>query len=160
MEGFRRTLLTSIAGLAVAVVAATAAFAGSSDAAAYRAQVNAICRSFTPTFTRVEKDMAAAKRAGNSQRYAYDLGVMLALSLKETLRIEKAPVPSDAQERMAATLSVLHASGLQLRRTIAAAVNADAQAFATESKKLGRVAAPLNKMFDNVGLRDCGSNQL
>ena len=45
VEGFRRTLLTSVAGLAVAAVAATAAFAGSSNAAAYRAQVNANCRS-------------------------------------------------------------------------------------------------------------------
>ena len=133
---------------------------GSSNAAAYRAQVNAICRSFTPTFTRIETDMAAAKRAGDAHRYAYDVGVMLALSLKESIRIEKAPVPPDARQRMAAPLSLVHASELQLRRTIAAAVNADAQAFATESKKLARVAAPLNKIFDGVGLRDCGSNQL
>jgi hypothetical protein len=160
VEGFRRTLLTSAAGLAVAVVAATAAFAGSSNAAAYRAQVNAICRSFTPTFTRYENDMAAAKRAGDSHRYAYDVGALLALTLKETVRVEKAPVPSDARQLMAAPLRLLHTVDLQLRRTIAAAVNADAQAFVTESKKLARVAAPLNKSFDAVGLRDCGSNQL
>ena len=85
---------------------------------------------------------------------------MLALSLKESLRIEKAPLPPDARQRMTATLSLLHTIELQLRRTIAAAVNADAQAFAAESKKLARVAAPLNKIFDAVGLRDCGSNQL
>jgi hypothetical protein len=30
----------------------------------------------------------------------------------------------------------------------------------TESKRLAHVAAPLNKSFDAVGLRDCGSNQL
>jgi hypothetical protein len=159
VEGFRRTLLTSIAGLAVALVAAAAAFAGGSNAAAYRAQVNAICRSFTPTFTHVESDMAAAKRARDSRRYAYDTGVMLALSLKETVRVEKAPVPSDARQRMAAPLRLLHTVELQLRRTITAAVNADAQAFATESTKLARVAAPLNKIFDAAGLRDCGSNQ-
>ncbi len=160
MEGFRRTLLTSVAGLAVAVVAATAALAGSSNAAAYRAQVNAICRSFTPTFTRLENDMAAAKRAGDTHRYAYDVGALLALTLKETVRVEKAPVPLDARRRMSATLSLLHTAELQLRRTITAAVNADAQGFATELTKLARVAAPLNKSFDGVGLRDCGSNQL
>jgi hypothetical protein len=159
VKGLRRTLLTSLAGLAVALAAASAAFAGSSNAAAYRAQVNAICRSFTPTFTRFESDMAAAKRAGDGRRYAYDVGALLALSLKESVRIGKAPVPADARQRMAAALSLLHTVELQLRRTIATAVNADAQGFATESKKLARVAAPLNKSFDAVGLRDCGSNQ-
>jgi hypothetical protein len=160
VEGFRRTLLTSVAGLAVALAAATAAFAGGSNAAVYRAQVNAICRSYTPTFTRLESDMAAAKRAGDSRSYAYDVGALLALSLKETVRVEKAPVPSDARQRMSAPLKLLRTVELQLRRTIAAAVNADAQGFATESKKLARVAAPLNTSFDAVGLRDCGSNQL
>jgi len=160
VEGFRRTLLTSVAGLAVALVAATAALAGSSDAAAYRAQVNAICRSFTPTFTRLENDMAAARRAGDSRRYAYDVGALLALTLKETVRVQKAPVPPDARERMAAPLRLLHTVELQLRRTITAAVNADAQGFAAELKRLTRVAAPLNKSFDAAGLRDCGSNQL
>jgi hypothetical protein len=160
VKGFRRTLLTSVAVLAVATVAATAAFAGSSNAAAYRAQVNAICRSFTPTFSRYENDMAAAKRAGDNHRYAYDVGALLALTLKETVRVEKAPVPSDARQLMAAPLRLLHTVELQLRRTITAAVNADAQGFVIESKKLARVAAPLNKSFDAVGLRDCGSNQL
>lgn len=160
MDGFRRTLLTSSAGLAVALAAATAALAGGSNAAAYRAQVNAICRSYTPAFTRLESDLGAAKRAGDMHRYAYDVGAMLALTLKETVRIEKAPVPSDARQRMAAPLALLHTVELQLRRTITAAVNADAQRFEAESKKLGHVAAPLNKTFDAVGLRDCGSNQL
>lgn len=159
MKGFRRALLTAATVTAAALVAATAAVAAGSNAAAYRAQVNAICRSYTPLFRRLESEMATAKRAGDNRRYAYDVGVALALTLKETVRVEKAPVPADAKERMAGPLRLLHTVEIELRRTIVTAVNGDAAGFAIESKKLAKVAAPLNRAFDAVGLRDCGSNQ-
>jgi hypothetical protein len=151
-------LALSIA-VSVALVGAETSSATGSNAAGYRAQVNAICRSYTPKFRQLLSDMASAKRAGDNHRYAYDIGVAFALTLKQGLRVEKAPVPVDAQRQMAATLRLLHAVDLQLRRTLAAAVNGNAQAFAAESAKLGTVAAPLNRRFDAVGLRDCGSNQ-
>ena len=144
---------------AVALASAAATSATRSNAAAYRAQVNAICRSYTPKFKSIESDMAAAKRAGDNHRYAYDAGFALALTLKQGLRVEQAPVPADAQRQMAAPLKLLHSVDLQLRRTLAAAVAGDSQAFVAESVKLAKLAAPLNHRFDAVGLRDCGSNQ-
>jgi hypothetical protein len=149
---------TSIAAC-VALAGAASASAAPANAAAYTAQVNAICRSFTPTLKQVESDMLKAKRAGDQHRYGYDLGVMLALTLKEGLRVEQTPVPADARAKMATPLRQLHAVDLALRRTIAAAVQADAQAFTLEAKKLATVGAPLNRSFDAAGLRDCGSNQ-
>ena len=59
-------------------------------------------------------------------------------------------MPPDARQRMAAPLSLLHTSELQLRRTIAAAVNADARPSPPRRRELARVAAPLNKVFDAV----------
>ena len=154
---------TGIPALAIAVgcalVAAATATATGSNAAAYRAQVNAICRSYTPKLKSLEADMAAAKRAGDDHRYGYDFGFALALTFKQDLRVEKTPVPADARHQMAAPLQLLHTVDLQLSRTLAAAVAGDGQAFATESAKLAKISAPLNRRFDTVGLRDCGSNQ-
>ena len=65
-------LVTAAAALA-ATLGATAADA---NFAAYRTHVNAICRSYTPRFKRLEADMAKAKRAGNLHRYAYDFGTI------------------------------------------------------------------------------------
>ena len=141
------------------LVFAAAANAAGSNAVAYRTQVNAICRSYTPRFKSLESDLAAAKKAGDERRYGYDLGLMLALTYKQGLRVEHAPVPTDARKQMAAPLQLLHSVDLQLRSTLAAAVAGDVQGFATESTKLAKLAGPLNSRFDAVGLRDCGSNQ-
>lgn len=152
-------MATLAASLAAAVALVAAAAAAGSNAASYRAQVNAICRSFTPKFKRLESDMTSAKRAGDTHRYAYDFGVALTLTLRQGLQVEKTPVPVDAKAQMAAPLRLLHSVDLRLESTLAAAVKGDAQAFATESAKLAKVSAPLNRSFDAAGLRDCGSNQ-
>lgn len=144
---------------AAAFAAAVTATAAGSNAVAYRAQVNAICRSYTPRFHQLESDMTKAKSAGDVHRYAYDLGVVLALTLKQGLRVERTPVPADARARMTVPLRLLHAADLQLRRTLTVAVNGDSAGFVTEAAKLAKVAAPLNRSFDAAGLRDCGSNQ-
>jgi hypothetical protein len=144
---------------AVALASATASSAASSNAAAYRAQVNEICRSYTPKLRSLEADMAAAKKAGDSGRYGYDAGYALALALKEGLRVEHAAVPADAQRQMAAPLRLLHSVDVALRRTLAAAVAGDSRAFAAGAVQVAKLAVPLNREFDSVGLRDCGSNQ-
>ena len=145
--------------LVTALVAAASATAAASTFAAYRAQVNGICRSYTPKFKKLAADMTSAKRAGDVQRYAYDFGTILGLTLAQGVRVEKTPVPADGRTRMASTLRLLHASDAQLRRAIAAATAGDQNGFKTELTKLAKVSAPLNRSFDSVGLQDCGSRQ-
>jgi hypothetical protein len=144
---------------ALALASATASSAAGSNAAAYRAQVNAIGRSYTPKLRSLGADMAAAKKAGDTRRYGYDAGYALALALKEGLRIEHAAVPADAQRQMAGPLQLLHNADVTLRRTLAAAVAGDSRGFAAGAALLAKLAAPMNREFDAVGLRDCGSNQ-
>jgi NaMN:DMB phosphoribosyltransferase len=151
----RAVLLAGVAALVAAVGAAAAA----ANFAAYRAQVNGICRSYTPKFKRLEADMVRAKRAGDARRYAYDFGTILGLGLAQGVRVEKTPVPADGRARMAPTLRLLHASDSQLRRTIQAATSGDPNSFKTQLVKLAKVSAPLNRSFDSVGLQDCGSRQ-
>jgi hypothetical protein len=148
-----------VVALATALAAATAATAAASNLTAYRAQVNGICRSYTPKFRKLEADMANAKRAGDVHRYAYDFGKILGLTLAQGLRVEKTPVPADGRTRMAPTLRLLHAADAQLRRVILAATAGDQAGFKAELTKLAKVASPLNRSFDSVGLQDCGSNQ-
>jgi hypothetical protein len=143
----------------VVLVSAGVASGAQANAASYRAQVNALCRSYTPRFKQLEADMAAAKRAGDNARYGYDAGVVLSLAFKEGLRVENTPAPVDARAQMAAPLRLLHTVDLQLRKVLAAAVAGDRQAFQAEAAKLATVARPLNHALDAVGLRDCGSNQ-
>lgn len=143
----------------VVLVGAGVASGAQTNAASYRAQVNALCRSYTPMFKQLEADMAAAKRAGDNNRYGYDAGVVLSLTFKEGLRVESTPVPVDARAQMAAPLRLLHTVDLELRWVLAAAVAGDRQVFQAESARLATVARPLNHTFDSVGLRDCGSNQ-
>lgn len=148
---------------AAAVIAmlgsATMAVGASSTLAAYRSHVNSICESYTPQFKTIEADMARAKRNGDAHQYAYDIGFALALTLKQGRRIEATPVPADARAVMASPLRLLHRVDLQLARVTAAAVAGDNAALQIEGAKLTAIAAPLNRTFDSVGLRACGSSQ-
>jgi hypothetical protein len=148
-----------VLALVTALAAAAAATAAASNFAAYRAQVNGICRSYTPKFKKLEADMASAKRAGDVHRYAYDFGKILGMTLAQGVHVEKTPVPADGRARMAPTLRLLHASDAQLRRVILAATAGDQNGFKAELTKLAKVSAPLNRSFDSVGLQDCGSRQ-
>jgi hypothetical protein len=148
-----------VVAVVTALVAAAAATAAPANFVQYRAQVNGLCRSYTPTFKKLQADMANAKRAGDVHRYAYDFGKILGLTLAQGLRIEKTPVPADGRSRMAPTLRLLRTADAQLRRAIQAATAGDANAFKTQLTRLAKVAAPLNHSFDSVGLQDCGSRQ-
>ena len=124
-------LVTAAAALA-ATLGATAADA---NFAAYRTHVNAICRSYTPTFKRLEADMAKTKRAGNLQRYAYDFGTILGLTLAQGVRVEKTPVPADGRARMAGPLRLLHAADAHHAQDHAVHARAKAQVVADEQRQ-------------------------
>jgi hypothetical protein len=142
-----------VAASAACAVAATANFAQ------YRAKVTALCRTYTPRIKRVEATMVAAQRAGNNQKVAYELGVLVGISLAEGRRIESIPVPADGRKTMARPLRLLRKADTHARNMLAAAAAGDQGATVTELAALQRAADPLNHAFDAVGLRDCGSKQ-
>jgi hypothetical protein len=142
-----------------AAAASSAATAAATNVAQYRAKVNALCRSYTPKLKKVEADMSAAQRAGNAQRAAYDVGVLIGASLAEGMRIEAMPVPADARAVMVKPLGLLRSVDAHGRRLLQAAVAGDKKAAASELTAIQRVAAPLNQALGAAGLRDCGSNQ-
>ncbi len=80
-----------LACLAAGALAAPAS-AAHADRAAYVGRVNAICRSFTPKMQAAERAGKAAYAAGNAHRYAYELGIVLGLSLKQAGEVQRVPV--------------------------------------------------------------------
>ena len=80
-------------------------------------------------FRQVEADMVAAKRAGDSHGYGYDIGLALSLTLKHGLRVESTP----ARAQMAAPLRLLHIVDLELRRVLAPIQPRRCAAFQAES---------------------------
>jgi hypothetical protein len=143
--------------LAVALLAAAAASA--STPAAYRAKLNGICRSYTPTFKSFE---AALKKAeANKDGYAYGvaLGKLIGLGLRQDRQLESVPVPSALTLRMRPILKRLRTIDVHLARAVIDAAHGDPQGMLAEVTAVNTVGKPLNHMLDTAGLRDCGSNQ-
>jgi hypothetical protein len=154
-----RLVVCGVAALTVAAATINAAVADPANATTYRSQVNGICRSYTPRLKRVEARMRSAVAAGDRQAYAYDVGVLVGISLVEGVRVEKTPVPADSTQRMVRPLRLLHSTDGQLRRVVARALAGDLAGVLAQAAPLAKLQGPLNSSFDAVGLRDCGSNQ-
>jgi hypothetical protein len=154
-----RLVVCSVSALTVAAATISAAVAGPANATTYRSQVNGICRSYTPRLKRVEAQMRSAIAAGDRHAYAYDVGVLVGISLVEGVRVEKTPVPADSTQRMVRPLRLLHSTDGQLRRVVARALAGDLAGVLAQAAPLAKLQGPLNSSFDAVGLRDCGSNQ-
>jgi hypothetical protein len=153
-----------LTGIAIVCFAAAAVsvgdgFASSGRAAAYRNQVNGICRSYTPRLKKVEANAIAAKKAGDRHQIAYDLGLSLALTLRQDMAIERVPVPQELRRKMAPRLRLLRTIDGLVRRFFASAQAGDETLALVELHQITTLARPLNAMFDSAGLRDCGSNQ-
>lgn len=148
-------------GTTLAVVATSAACATAAplNLTQYRSQVNALCRSYTPRMKRAEAAMLAAQKAGDAHKAAFQLGVVLGISLVEGTRLEATPVPADALTIMAKPLRLLALVDSHGRTMLQAALAGDRATFLSEAATLRRVSPPLNHAFDAAGLRDCGSNQ-
>jgi hypothetical protein len=157
-----RSLVFTGIGIVCFVAAALSVgdgFASSGGAAAYRNEVNSICRSYTPRLKKVEADAIAAKKAGDRHQIAYDLGLGLALTLRQDTAIERVPVPAELQRLMASRLRRLRTIDGLVRRFFASARAGDQTLALVELQQITTLARPLNSMFDSAGLRDCGSNQ-
>jgi hypothetical protein len=149
------------AALGIALVGACTftAAAGATSPSAYRARVNSLCRTYTPTLQKVEADALAAKRANNVDRLFYDLGEAVALALREDHAIEAIQVPASLQTQMAPILRVFKRVDTHATRFLAAARANDLTSALAELKPIDSLSAPMNRLLDRAGLPDCGSRQ-
>jgi hypothetical protein len=147
------TLLTA----SIALLLASAATA--STPAQYRANVNSICRTYTPTFKKLEATMSQAQKANDQQAYGLALGKLLVLSLVQDARIEKEPIPAALHAQMTPIVTRFKKIDLHVRAALAAAQANDPKGMSTQLKAAVTVGTGFNATLDAAGLRDCGSNQ-
>ncbi len=146
--------------LLVALVALLAAGAASAATpAAYRAQVNGICRTYTPTVKKLGAQMRQAAAAKDYRSYGIALGELLILNLTQDRRVEAVAVPPALEPQMTPILARLRKIDTHARLALQSAQKGDAAALGAELTTIDKLAKPLNAALDKAGLRDCGSNQ-
>jgi hypothetical protein len=143
--------------LAVALLATAAASA--STPAAYRAELNGICRSYTPTFKAFESQLKKAEASKDGYAYGVALGKLIVLGLRQDAQVEAVPVPPALTVRMRPILTRFRRIDVHLKRAVLDARRGDGQGMAAEIRTVSTIGSPLNRMLDAAGLRDCGSNQ-
>jgi hypothetical protein len=144
----------------VSVVALLAAGAASAATpAAYRAKVNAICRGYTPTGTKLEAAMKQAAAAKDYRAYGLALGRLLILNLNQDRKIEAVAVPRVLKTQMTPILARLKKIDVHTQLALMSAQQGNVTGMSAELTAIGTLAKPLNAQLDKAGLRDCGSNQ-
>ncbi len=148
---------TVIVTVALGVVAPSAASAQTPSG--YRAQLNGLCRSYTPKFRTDRKAMQTASKAKDWKAFGYALGHYLALALAQDRRIESTPVPSAMRAQMTPILRLLRTADGHARLALRKGAMGDGPGMIAELDKISKLAQPLDGRLDRAGLRDCGSNQ-
>ena len=143
--------------VALGVVAPSAASAQTPTS--YRAQLNRLCRGYTPKFKADANAMQTAARTKDWKAYGYALGHYFALALAQDGQVERAPVPAAMRTEMAPILRLLETVDNHARLALRNASLGDVRGMVAEVGKIIKLARPLNDRLDRAGLRDCGSNQ-
>lgn len=149
--------VAAIVTVALGVVAPSAASA--QTPAGYRAQLNGLCRGYTPKFKADQRAMQNATKAKDWKAFGYALGHYLALALAQDRQIENTPVPSAMRTQMTPIQRLLKMADGHARLALRKGAMGDARGMVAELDKISKLAQPLNGLFDRAGLRDCGSNQ-
>jgi hypothetical protein len=151
--GLRTFALIGLIAL-LAVGAASAA-----TPAAYRAQLNGICRGYTPTVKKLETAMNQAAAKKDYHAYGVALGELLILDLTQDRRVETVAVPSALKTQMTPILARMKKIDGHARQALLDAQKGNGTGLGAELTTIGTLAKPLNAQLDKAGLRDCGSNQ-
>jgi len=150
-------LVSLVALLGGALLGATTASAATPTA--YRAQVNRICRGYTPTGQKIETAMKQALAKKDYRAYGVALGELLILNLGQDRKIEAVPVPVALKPQMTPIIARLKKIDTHTQLALLRARQGDTTGLAAELDAIGALAKPLNAVLDKAGLRDCGSNQ-
>ena len=152
-----RVCAASAAACCVALLGVSAASATSP--ARFRAQLNALCRTYTPKFKAAETAITKAQSAEDPLAYYAGFGRFFSLVLTEDSSIEIAVPPAPLKAVMARSVGALKSADPVLRAGVHAAGVYDAKGVASTVKKMNAVGGSINRSLDAAGLRDCGSNQ-
>jgi hypothetical protein len=118
------------------------------------------CRTFTPKFKRIERDIERAAKARDLKAVAHALGRGLALNLAQDAYIERVRVPGALRTQMVPIRRLLRTLDGHARLALHHATKRDGRGFMAEVNEVDRIVPTLNKRLDRAGLRDCGSNQV
>jgi len=143
--------------VALGIVAPSAASA--QTPAGYRAQLNGLCRSYTPKFRADQKAIQRATKAQDWKAFGYALGHYLTLALAQDRQIESTTVPSALRTQMTPILRLLRTVDGHARLALRKAAMGDSRGMIAELTTISQLARPLDGRLDRAGLRDCGSNQ-
>jgi hypothetical protein len=151
----RLAALLLVAVLALAAQAAAAA----PTPASYRAQLNRLCRSYTPKLKRDEKDMREALKVHDAADFGLALAHMMRLTLAQDAAIVRTPVPVAMRAQMKPILGLFRAADVHVRRAAKFGTSGNVQGVLRELQATAKITPELNRRLDRAGLRDCGSNQ-
>ena len=149
--------LAVVVAIALGVVAPSAAAAQSPTS--YRAQLNRVCRSYTPKLKRDSQKMRQAANAKDAEAFGAALGHAIRLILTQDAYIEKAPVPVSMRAQMKPILQLFRTADGHLRSAVRLGIKHDVRGMLAEFNKVAKLTPSLNRRLDRAGLRDCGSNQ-
>jgi hypothetical protein len=129
--------------------------------AAYRAKLNAVCRTFTPRMRADWAKIAKAEKAKDWETYGYFYAHNLVLILAQDVLIEAVSAPAQMRREMLPILRMLAAGDCHIRLALRAAQKGDSKRFMAEANTLSKTVPEkkLNRLLDAAGLGDCGSNQ-
>ena len=135
--------------VALGVVAPSTASAQSP--AGYRAQLNGLCRGYTPKFRADQKAMQKATKAKDWKAFGYALGHYLALALAQDRQIESTPVPSGMRTQMTPILRLLRTADGHARlaarppsATAAGWLSSSARSASSHSLSMVGLTAPVS----------------
>lgn len=145
-------------GAALLGISAASA-AASVSPAKFRAELNALCRTYSPKFKAAETSITKAQSAEDPLAYYAGFGRFFSLVLTEDSSIEIAVPPVPLKAQMARSVAALKAVDPVLHAGVHSAGTYDAKGVASTVKKMNAAAGSINGSLDAAGLRDCGSNQ-
>src|SRR3954465_1835587 len=107
----RALALVVLVGALVSAVQTAAA----ATPAAYRAQLNRICRSYTPKLKADQQTMQAALKANHTKVFGAALADLMRRTLEQDAKIRRTPVPTALRARMRPILELFRTSDIHIR---------------------------------------------
>jgi hypothetical protein len=146
----------ALIGLVALLVASAAAAATPST---YRANVNGICRGYTPALSKLAKQIDQIDSAKDYQAWTVAVGKFLTLELAEYNRVEAVSVPASLREKMKPILVRMQKIDSHARAALGDAKTGNAKAMISELLTIGELETPLIRALGAVGLKDCAAIQ-
>jgi len=148
-----------IAVLVLAAVVLGSQAAAAATPASYRAQLNRLCRSYTPKMKADQQTMQAALKANHAKVFGAALADLMRLTLEQDAKIARMPVPPALRTQMTPILRLFRKVDVHVRRAAAYGSKGNTRGVLSELQLTAKLTPELNRRLDRAGLRDCGSNQ-